>query len=81
MTLGNFAATSMFEDSQSSFFTGTNPTSVDGVIDSNITETIDPGRAGRSAAVRACRNRPRWPWPASVCRSWASARWVRRKKK
>jgi hypothetical protein len=42
VTLGNFAATSIYEDTQSSFFTATNPRAVDGVVDSNITETITP---------------------------------------
>jgi hypothetical protein len=42
VTLGNFSATSMFEQTQNSFFTATNPRAVDGVIDSNITETITP---------------------------------------
>jgi hypothetical protein len=41
LTLGNFSAASTFQDSQSSFFTGTNPRST-GEIDSNITETISP---------------------------------------
>ena len=42
VTLGNFSATSTFGESQSSFFTATNPRAVDGVVDSNITETITP---------------------------------------
>lgn len=42
VTLGNFSATSTFDQTQTSFFTATNPRSSDGVIDSNITETITP---------------------------------------
>jgi hypothetical protein len=41
LTLGNFSAASTFQDTQNSFFTGTNPRST-GEIDSNITETISP---------------------------------------
>jgi hypothetical protein len=42
VTLGNFSATSLYDQTQTSFFTATNPRAVDGVIDSNITETITP---------------------------------------
>jgi hypothetical protein len=42
VTLGNFSATSLFSDTQSSFFTGTNPRAAGGETDSNITETITP---------------------------------------
>src|SRR5262245_3635582 len=41
-TLGNFVAASAFQDSQNSFFTGTNPRALGGEIDSNITSTITP---------------------------------------
>jgi hypothetical protein len=42
LTLGNFAATSMFGQTQDSFFTATNPRAADGQIDSNITSTLSP---------------------------------------
>lgn len=42
ISLGNFIATSLFQDSQGSFFTATNPRALDGQIDSNITQTITP---------------------------------------
>lgn len=42
VTLGNFIATSLFSQSQSSFFTATNPRALDGQIDNNITQTITP---------------------------------------
>jgi hypothetical protein len=42
VTLGNFVATSKYSESKDSFFTATNPRAADGVIDSNITNTITP---------------------------------------
>lgn len=42
VTLGNFAATSLFQESQVSFFTATNPRAAGGERDNNITETITP---------------------------------------
>lgn len=42
LTLGNFSATSMFGNTQDSFFTATNPRAADGQIDSNITSTLSP---------------------------------------
>lgn len=42
LTLGNFAATSQFGQTQDSFFTATNPRAADGQIDSNITSTLSP---------------------------------------
>jgi hypothetical protein len=42
LTLGNFAATSVFGTTQDSFFTATNPRAADGQIDSNITSTLSP---------------------------------------
>jgi hypothetical protein len=42
VTLGNFIATSLYQQSQSSFFTATNPRALDGQIDNNITQTISP---------------------------------------
>lgn len=39
--LGNFVATSNFDQTQTSFFTATNPR-LNGEIDSNITETLSP---------------------------------------
>ena len=78
-TLGNFNATSMFQDSQSSFFTGTNPTAASGQIDSNITETITP--VGQIVPPT-----PGVPEPATLALAGfglplIAARWVRRKKK
>lgn len=40
--LGNFWATSTFESTADSWFTGINPRSLDGAIDRNITETLVP---------------------------------------
>ena len=80
VTLGNFAATSMFQDSQSSFFTATNPRAVDGVIDSNITETITP--MGDNTPPP-----PGVPEPTTLALAGLGlpilglARWVRRNKK
>jgi hypothetical protein len=78
LTLGNFSAVSTFQDSQSSFFTGTNPRST-GEIDSNITETITPtGVQGPPP--------PGVPEPATLALAGLGlpfigvARWVRRKK-
>ena len=48
-TLGNFHATSTYEQSQVSFFTGTNPRALGGEMDSNITESITPVGAWSSA--------------------------------
>jgi hypothetical protein len=42
MTLGNFVGVSQFGTTDESFFTATNPRAADGVIDSNITETLVP---------------------------------------
>jgi hypothetical protein len=42
LTLGNFAATSLFQESQVSFFTAQNPRAAGGEIDKNITETLTP---------------------------------------
>ncbi len=42
VTLGNFIATSLFSETQSSFFTATNPRAADGIVDANITNTITP---------------------------------------
>ena len=79
-TLGNFSATSMFEGSQLSFFTGTNPRASDGVIDSNITETLTP--VGQVVPPPSG-----VPEPATLALAGLGlpfvgvARWVRRKKK
>lgn len=42
LTLGNFVASSTFGNTGESFFTATNPTSLSGEIDSNITSTLVP---------------------------------------
>jgi hypothetical protein len=42
VTLGNFVATSLFQESQISFFTATNPRAAGGERDNNITETLTP---------------------------------------
>jgi hypothetical protein len=79
-TLGNFSATSLFQDSQLSFFTGTNPRASDGVIDSNITETLTP--VGQIIPPPSG-----VPEPATLALAGlglplvGAARWVRRKKK
>ena len=80
VTLGNFSATSLYSDTQSSFFTGTNPRAVDGVIDSNITETISP--TGQTMPPPSG-----VPEPATLAMAGLGlpliglARWVRRNKK
>jgi hypothetical protein len=42
LTLGNFIASSLFSDAQTSSFTAQNPRAADGIIDSNITSTLSP---------------------------------------
>ncbi|WP_439627979.1 PEP-CTERM sorting domain-containing protein [Gemmata sp.] len=42
LSLGNFIAVSEFEESKKTHFTGTNPSAVNGEIDSNITDTDAP---------------------------------------
>jgi hypothetical protein len=42
LTLGNFVATSLYDDTADSAFTATNPRAADGVIDRNLTATIVP---------------------------------------
>lgn len=42
LTLGNFAATSLFGTTTESFFTATNPQAISGQVDSNITSTLVP---------------------------------------
>jgi hypothetical protein len=80
VTLGNFSATSTFGESQSSFFTATNPRAVDGVVDSNITETITP--IGTDTPPP-----PGVPEPTTLALAGLGlpllgvARWVRRNKK
>ncbi|HSQ58700.1 MAG TPA: PEP-CTERM sorting domain-containing protein [Gemmata sp.] len=81
VTLGNFSAVSQFDQTQNSFFTATNPRSADGVIDSNITETITPiGSNGPGSP-------PGVPEPATLALAGLGlpligvARWVRRTKK
>jgi hypothetical protein len=79
VTLGNFNATSLFQDSQSSFFTGTNPTSVTGEIDSNITETITP--VGQVVPPPSGVPEPATLALAGFGLPIVAARWIRRKKK
>lgn len=80
VTLGNFSATSLFDQTQSSFFTATNPRAIDGVIDSNITETISP--VGTTPTPT-----PGVPEPTTLALAGLGlpilgvARWVRRNKK
>ncbi len=42
LTLGNFAATSLYEQTAPSYFTATNPLAISGNVDSNITSTLVP---------------------------------------
>ncbi|MFO0824074.1 MAG: PEP-CTERM sorting domain-containing protein [Gemmataceae bacterium] len=42
VTLGNFVATSLFQDGTTSFFTATNAQALSGKIDNNITQTQTP---------------------------------------
>lgn len=78
LTLGNFSAASLYQGSQSSFFTGTNPRST-GEIDSNITETISP--MGQNPPPP-----PGVPEPTTLALAGLGlpfvgvARWLRRKK-
>lgn len=80
VTLGNFAATSLFENSQASFFTATNPRAAGGERDSNITETITP--TGLLTPPT-----PGVPEPTTLALAGLGlpivgvARWLRRKKK
>jgi hypothetical protein len=79
-TLGNFAATSLYEDSQLSFFTGTNPRASDGVIDSNITETLTP--VGKILPPPSGVPEPTTLALAGLGLPFVGvARWIRRKKK
>lgn len=78
VTLGNFFATSTFQDSQASFFTATNPRAAGGEIDNNITETITP--IGTITPTQ-----PGVPEPATLALAGlglplvGAARWYRRK--
>ncbi|MBA4068022.1 MAG: hypothetical protein C0501_30820 [Isosphaera sp.] len=80
LTLGNFTATSMFEMSQDSFFTATNPTALTGEIDSNITETLTPTGMVTTPP-------PGVPEPTTLALAGLGlpvagvARWVRRKRR
>ncbi len=51
LTLGNFAATSLFGEAGESFFTATNPAALSGEIDSNITSTLAPQRRELPAPI------------------------------
>ncbi|HVL13581.1 MAG TPA: PEP-CTERM sorting domain-containing protein [Gemmata sp.] len=81
VTLGNFSATSIYGEAQSSFFTATNPRAIDGVIDSNITETITPIGTNNPDPT------PGVPEPTTLALAGLGlpilgvARWVRRNKK
>jgi hypothetical protein len=78
VTLGNFFATSTFQESQASFFTATNPRAAGGEIDNNITETITPLGSNTPAP-------PGVPEPATLALAGlglplvGAARWYRRK--
>lgn len=79
VTLGNFVATSLFEQTATSFFTATNPRAAGGEIDNNITETLVPvGQLNTPT--------PGVPEPATLALAGlglpliGAARWLRRKK-
>jgi hypothetical protein len=81
VTLGNFSVSSMYQDSQASFFTATNPRAAGGERDSNITSTLTPLQPGSGPGPT-----PGVPEPATLALAGlglplvGAARWLRRKK-